>query len=196
MTTTDITTTSPSTAAPAEKRRDSARTKQQLLRAAKELFAERGYGSTTVRDIGEAAGVDPALIARYFGSKSALFVAVCETEAMPRSQVFDNAEIDRVVSRAERIGPTPVLRSVVNASDDELIVEAARRILDDHMVTPMRRRLQQAGSGSPELEAELLLAALAGIVLARSAGTFVTLATADHDEVMTLLRRLMAAFAD
>ncbi|MFD9659211.1 helix-turn-helix domain-containing protein [Streptomyces mirabilis] len=34
------------------------------------LFAERGFDRTTIRDIGERAGVDPALIARYFGSKT------------------------------------------------------------------------------------------------------------------------------
>src|SRR5690606_31509634 len=62
----------------AAKRRDAARTRAALLQAALERFGRQGYARTTVREIGEAAGVDPALIARYFGSKAALYVAALE----------------------------------------------------------------------------------------------------------------------
>jgi AcrR family transcriptional regulator len=47
--------------------RDAAASKQALLEAARSLFGQRGFKSTTIRDIGERAGVDAALIARYFG---------------------------------------------------------------------------------------------------------------------------------
>lgn len=55
------------------RRRDAAATKAALLVAAQELFAERGFERTTVRDIAAHAGVNQALLFRYFGSKDALF---------------------------------------------------------------------------------------------------------------------------
>jgi AcrR family transcriptional regulator len=49
------------------------RTQAAMLQAARELFAERGYERTTVRDIAARAAIDPALVIRYFGSKDGLF---------------------------------------------------------------------------------------------------------------------------
>ena len=47
--------------------------KQQLLDAAADLFAERGYGATRVIDICQAAGVAKGLFYWYFDTKEALF---------------------------------------------------------------------------------------------------------------------------
>ena len=55
------------------RRRDAAATRRALLEAARELFGTRGFEATTLREIGERAGADPALFARYFGSKGQLF---------------------------------------------------------------------------------------------------------------------------
>src|SRR5687768_10823778 len=56
------------------------RTRAAILEAARTLFAERGYESTTVREIASAANADPALVIRYFGSKEELFVRATEFE--------------------------------------------------------------------------------------------------------------------
>jgi AcrR family transcriptional regulator len=44
-----------------------------LLKAARELFGERGYDGTTTRAIAERACASEVLVYRYFGSKAALF---------------------------------------------------------------------------------------------------------------------------
>jgi AcrR family transcriptional regulator len=44
-----------------------------ILDAARPLFAERGYRDTTMRAVAQAAGVDVALVAYYFGNKEGLF---------------------------------------------------------------------------------------------------------------------------
>lgn len=54
------------------------RTKQAILLAAQALFSTRGYAEAGVRDIAARAGVNPALIARYYGSKLHLFEAALE----------------------------------------------------------------------------------------------------------------------
>ncbi|OLO99799.1 hypothetical protein BVU76_23825 [Mycolicibacterium porcinum] len=50
-------------------------TREELVATARRMFAERGYDKTSLRDIAAAAGVDPALIRHYFGSKAELFRA-------------------------------------------------------------------------------------------------------------------------
>jgi AcrR family transcriptional regulator len=62
------------------RRRDAQATRAAILEAGKAQFARVGYGSATLRDIAAEAGVDVALIKRYFGGKEALF-----TEALKAS---------------------------------------------------------------------------------------------------------------
>ncbi len=50
----------------------------EILTAAFEVFAEAGYERTTIADVGERAGVSPALVVHYFGSKAELFTAVIQ----------------------------------------------------------------------------------------------------------------------
>jgi AcrR family transcriptional regulator len=53
--------------------------KQQLLDAAAELFADRGYGATRIADICAAAGVAKGLFYWYFPTKGALFAELVRT---------------------------------------------------------------------------------------------------------------------
>jgi AcrR family transcriptional regulator len=53
-------------------------TRTAILAAAREQFAGKGYNGASLRTIAAAAGVDPALIRHFFGSKDDLFVATLE----------------------------------------------------------------------------------------------------------------------
>lgn len=63
------------TTLPATRARDAARTREAILRAGQKLFAETGYATTGVREIAAEAGVNSALVRRYFGSKEGLLRA-------------------------------------------------------------------------------------------------------------------------
>ena len=54
-------------------------TRAAILEAAKKLFAAKGFGAATVRDICTEAGANIALVSRYFGSKSELYAEVCRS---------------------------------------------------------------------------------------------------------------------
>jgi AcrR family transcriptional regulator len=58
--------------------RNAAVTRAALLQAARARFADYGYDATSLRDVAADAGVDAALVARYFGSKDELFAAALE----------------------------------------------------------------------------------------------------------------------
>lgn len=62
-------------AEPPARSRNAATTRDELIDAARILFAEHGYEATTVSQIAGAAGFSPNLITRYFGGKEGLFLA-------------------------------------------------------------------------------------------------------------------------
>src|SRR6202042_3088939 len=91
----DATTGSPRGADRTGRPRDAAASKDALLQAARTLFGQQGFEGTTIREIGERAGVDAALIARYFGSKAYLYIAavVAEDADGPPSEYEGLAQI-------------------------------------------------------------------------------------------------------
>lgn len=52
--------------------------REQILVAARELFAKSGFARTTIRGVASRANVDAALVHYFFGSKAELFTAVIE----------------------------------------------------------------------------------------------------------------------
>ena len=57
-----------------------------LLDAAERLFAQKGFAATSVREIADAAGVNPALVHYYFGNKRKLLIAVMDRALLPIAQ--------------------------------------------------------------------------------------------------------------
>jgi AcrR family transcriptional regulator len=62
-------------------------TRQAIVMAARQAFAEQGYESTSLREIARRAGVDPALVHHYFAGKPALYVEVINLGRDPRAIV-------------------------------------------------------------------------------------------------------------
>jgi len=62
----------------ADKERNGPRTREAVLDAAERLFADRGYESTSLTDVGGAAGVSRGTPGYFFGSKERLYRAVLE----------------------------------------------------------------------------------------------------------------------
>jgi AcrR family transcriptional regulator len=56
-----------------------AETRERLMRAAANAFAERGYDGTRVADIAAAAGVSNGALYAHFGSKAELLIAALRT---------------------------------------------------------------------------------------------------------------------
>src|ERR1700691_6275925 len=95
--------------------RDAAASKDALLQAAQTLFGQQGFEGTTIREIGEQAGVDASLIARYFGSKGDLYIAavIAQDAERPSSEYEDLEHLaDVMLTRADQRGPGPVLQAI------------------------------------------------------------------------------------
>ena len=165
-----------------------ATSRDRLLVAARELFAERGFERTTTRDIGEQAGVDAALIARHFGSKTGLYVAsLREADDGPLPPLTVPGRVEAMLERLDRGGPGPVFQAAVQRHEDAAVQAEAAAELRRRLVVPLME------GGAAPLEAEVVVAAFAGIALARSAGSLPALQEAGVRDVVRLVDLVIRA---
>lgn len=177
------------------RRRDAAASRDRLLTAAGKLFSDRGFDRTTAREIGELANVDPTMIARYFGGKAQLYIAVLEAEDVEDipADLLDPDRMATLVDRCTREGPGPMMQATIRPYENPDAQAATAASIEKRLVGPLRDRLAGDGDDRPELRAELLVAAFAGVMLARSSGVLENLAAAPTDQVLALLRELLDA---
>ncbi len=83
-------------------------TRQSIFSAAEQLFSERGFEGTAIRDIAARAGVTAALVSFHGHNKRALFEAVIEARAADLSTARE-AALNRVLAQH----PEPDLRAIL-----------------------------------------------------------------------------------
>jgi AcrR family transcriptional regulator len=126
------------------RRRDAARTRARILAAAQQAFAEHGYPHAGIRDIAAIAGVDAALLLRYFGSKAKLFEAAL-IDAIPQFDEMDLAH-EGFGSRltAQFLDAFLDLRAqamiALSISDPEAQAISAR-VMEEYGIAPLARWL-------------------------------------------------------
>ena len=83
--------------------------RQRLLETATELFAEKGYAGTSVREIVDRAGVSKPVLYYYFKSKEGLFYAILEWAAEVQQEILNEifassgTALDRLIFFYRRI---------------------------------------------------------------------------------------------
>ncbi|BBY02575.1 TetR/AcrR family transcriptional regulator [Mycobacterium seoulense] len=81
-------------------RRSSDETKAAILAAARERFGAVGFQGATIRAIAADAGIDPAMVMRYYGSKDKLFAAAAEFDLrFPDFAATDPTQVGRSLVR-------------------------------------------------------------------------------------------------
>jgi AcrR family transcriptional regulator len=178
--------TQPSTAR-RPRRHDAEASRAALLAAAAALFEERGYDAATVREIGDRAGVDAALIARYFGGKEGLYLAALKHGAVPAPPADPATALAWMLERSDRRDQGPIPHAMVSPTLSECAREQVEEILRRRGVEPLAASL---GGADARLRAELLIAIATGIALVRAGGTLPALAEARPDEIAALLEPL------
>jgi AcrR family transcriptional regulator len=188
------------TTTPPPRRRNAEQTRQTLLAAARARFARDGYASTTVRDIADDAGVNVALISRYFTSKEGLFEACLagavneirgDAEALSRDEVAASIAL-RIAGSADQPRTHEALLLMLRSSGDERVDEIRRgfmRSFSEQLVT---------ATGGPKddrslLRAQVVLGASLGLVLLRSSAALPPIATATGEELIGPLTDLVNA---
>jgi AcrR family transcriptional regulator len=175
--------------------RDANASREALLSSARILFSERGFEQTTVRDIGDHSGVDPALIARYYGSKVKLYLATVTAEdgdsGRPKDFSDPRAYVQWLVARVDARGPGPVLQAILRSDTTAEIREATGEHLARRMVEPLAIALETKGIAHPRQRAEMAVSALIGLLLGRALGSFPELAAASQEQFVDLLVQVL-----
>jgi len=149
-------------------------TREEILRAARDLFAAAGFAATSMRAIAARAGVDPALVHHYFDSKADLFVSALRVRVDPRQALLPVIEAgpDGAGERLLRVlltvwgdeeSRTPLLglvRGILEPAGATLVRDA----LFGLVLGPVGHGL---GIDQPERRMALVASQLAGIVLLR-----------------------------
>jgi len=153
---------------PAARRSDS--TKAEILRAAREQFASSGYQGATIRAIASGAGIDPALVMRYFGNKEALFAAAANFDLrLPDLVSLDRKKVGVALVEhfLERWDGDETLLALMRASvNNEMAADRMRAIFSTQLVpvvTKLRGGSRQAAAGRAGLVASQIL----GLALCR-----------------------------
>jgi AcrR family transcriptional regulator len=74
-----------------------------ILEVAEDLFAEKGFDGTSVRDIAGQAGVNLAMISYYFGSKEKLMAALIQFRAEYTRGILEELNNDEILTPWEKI---------------------------------------------------------------------------------------------
>ena len=163
-----------SSRAKAPQARSSATTRQALLAAAHSRFLKESYDNVGLRDIAGDAGVDVALVNRYFGSKEDLFREVLGTgergEILPPG--LSNSEIASLMARmfveeggSEGNAHVERLLIVLRSASSVAASRVVRETLREDILAPLAERL---GGTRPELRASTSMAVWMGMTIMRT----------------------------
>jgi AcrR family transcriptional regulator len=162
-------------------------TEERILAAARALFAEVGYERATIRGVAGAAGVDPALVMQYFGTKQDLFRQAIHTQGEQPFQVSPQrlAELllDAIRFKLGEVddGSLALIRSMLTHP------EAADRFRE-----ATGRQVREFAAAIPqpdaELRASLLVATSMGLTIARELLRLEPLRQATPEQIVDLLR--------
>lgn len=150
-------------------------TRERILASARDLFARNGFHKTSIRAIATRAGVDPALVHHYHGTKTQLFAAAIHIPIDPMEVIGPLREVP-----VEQIGATlpaillplwdselgkgfiATLRSILAGSDAALV----RTFLQDVITAEVGARVD-APPGSGPIRVQYVASQLVGVVMAR-----------------------------
>lgn len=177
-------------------------TREQILEAARELFAEKGFERTTMRAVAERAGVDPALIAHYFGNKDGL---LNEALAMPVDVPLLLSDLDHarpgvdIVRRVLHFWDTspPLRKRMTGLLRTGLSNEHAAAILRGVLSRNVFATLSQhVAEDQRELRTTLVGSHIAGLLMARYILKVPGLADADPEQIAVAVGPVVQHYLD
>lgn len=189
----------------AGRRAGSPDTREEILEAAKRMFAAHGYDRATIRGIAREAGVDPSLIHHYFGSKDALFAASIDLP-IPAAEVvrsiFARGGEDLGRGLAEtffmvwegsqaRDAFLGILRSAIGGEDQA--VEAFRQFMTTALLDEISPLI---GGDDSRLRALLMASQLVGVAITRYVVRLEPIASASVEDIVDLVAPRIQSYVD
>jgi len=184
----------------ARRRRSAETTRAEILAAARRRFLDESYENVGLRDIAKDAGIDVALVSRYFGSKEGLFREVLQPEE-DRHEKFDIVlppeEVPAyVVSLMEQKGEcedqehVEKILTILRSASSPAAAQIIRETLHADVLEPFSKLV---GGRDAETKAGLVLAILMGTTVLRTVMAVDAMASDDPEKMRKRMLRLFAA---
>ena len=177
-------------------------TRDDILTAARDEFAERGFDRATIRGIAATAAVDPALVLHYFGSKEQLFGDALQIPVEP-GQVLRRVMDQRVDDMGPAIVRTfleawepeesrsPLVAMVRSAMTNETAMALVREYLGRRVFGPITQTL---GAPDAELRATLMGSQFIGLAMMRYIARIEPLASASVEQLVAAIGPTMQRY--
>ena len=165
-----------------------------ILSAAREQFAATGYAAASVRGIARRAGVDPALVHHYFGTKEQVFVAAMQLpfqpgEMLPQVLAGDPDGLgERLVRLFLGAWDSPEFRApMLGMLRSAMTGEQGAAMLREFVGTALIGRVADAVGPVDPLRVQAAAAQMVGVVILRHVIRLEPLASASVDDVVALI---------
>jgi AcrR family transcriptional regulator len=165
-----------------------------ILSAAREQFAATGYAAASVRGIARQAGVDPALVHHYFGTKEQVVVAAMQLpfqpgEMLPQVLAGDPEGLgERLVRLFLGAWDSPEFRApMLGMLRSAMTGEQGAAMLREFVGTALIGRVAEAVGPVDPLRVQAAAAQMVGVVMLRHVIRLEPLASASVDDVVALI---------
>jgi AcrR family transcriptional regulator len=177
------------------RRPGSSGTRDAILDSARRLFGEVGYNAASIRRVAQEAGVDPALVHHYFGTKEKLFVAAMDMPVNPAEIVGPLLDGDRD-HIGERLLRTflsvwdsesmraPMLAMIRSAVQHEQAAAMVREFVEGVIVA---RVIEKLDVDDEQWRASLVSTHVLGLIVGRYIIKVEPLASADPEKVIAAI---------
>ena len=175
------------------RRAGSSGSREAILAAARDRFAQEGYDGATVRGIAAAAGVDPALVRHYFGGKEQLFVAVLELPIDP-AKIVPQLLAPGIDGLGERLAhffletwdrdDMPFVALLRSVTTNDRAAAMLREFISREVLGQIASSLKLP---EPQLHAALAGSQLVGVALMRYVIRLEPIASMDRDELAKMI---------
>jgi len=177
-------------------------TRDDILAAARGQFAARGYGGATIRGIAADAGVNPALVHHFFGSKDQVFVAAMGLPFNPATLVDTILDGPRheIAERMLRLflglwseerTRQPFLALIRSVASSPEIAAQLRQFMETVVLARIAAALD-----IPVLRLTAAAAHMMGLAMVRYILAAEPMASASDDEVVALVAPVLQRYFD
>ncbi|HEX5290704.1 MAG TPA: TetR family transcriptional regulator [Streptosporangiaceae bacterium] len=153
--------------------------REAILDSARLRFAEHGYEGATIRGIAAGAGVDPALVHHFYGTKEKLFAAAMRLPAVP-SEVIASALASPpgvrpgpyLVATVLAIWEDPAVHGVMigllrSAMNSEQAARLLREFISDAILAPVSALARPGPAEDAAYRAAAVASQMLGLALTR-----------------------------
>ncbi|HEX5154500.1 MAG TPA: TetR family transcriptional regulator [Parafilimonas sp.] len=113
--------------------------REQIIDTAMQLFAQRGFEGTSIRDIAEKASVNVAMVNYYFGTKEKLFEKIVENKSSVTRGLLDEIMNNKDLTHIKKI------EAVIDSYIEKLFTHRMfHRLIQQELILNQRENLQSS----------------------------------------------------